>query len=188
MKQHTLKEEILEQLNNNSKYIAKNKDINTLYNQIKKQIIDIIESPFFDPFNDNVALKWADEICWLLWKYYYFNHFHYVMSKRNTKQVSKEVKKDIKTIQSFLDLMNKNDIYNPKEQYIQNKDDKFVYDYCNNLIKDLYNKDFIKSKIYEYTKFKTSKNDLQGFFKEILAEEYPQLKIQDDIKSFIDSI
>lgn len=111
------------------------------------------------------------------------------MSVGYDKQVSKEVKKDIKTIENFLQLMVKNNIFNPSENNQQSKEeDEFVYKYAIDLLEDLRSKTYLKSTIYSFTKFNISKEDINGFFRDVLKEEYPSLRVQDDIKSFVDSL
>lgn len=99
-----------------------------------------------------------------------------------------EIKNDIRTIEKFLTLMKKNAIYNNDlERTYQNKQgDKFVYDYCHNLIDDLRLKKFNKSTAYARTLITANKDNIHEFFI-TLQKHYPKIT-SSIVKGFIDTI
>jgi len=187
--QKTLRETILNMLDNEpytSKKIIENNPLDDTVNDVK----DIINNPLFDSIDKFVSPLYAKKIVHLLWEYY--SNIYIAEDKENQPfktQVSKEIDKDIKTIKKFIVMMEENFIYNNdlERNYTNKQDDKFVFDYCKNLINDLENKQFKKSYRYKSTKFKANKNNIKEFFEQI-KKEYPQIKKHDVIKNFIDSI
>lgn len=189
MNEQTLRETILNMLDKEPYKSNVEIEDNPL-DEINNKIREVIDNPFFESFDKVVSSFYARDIIKLLWDYY--TNIYIADNEQNkpfNTQTSKELKKDINTIQKFIDLMRKNSIYIDEiERNYQNKqDDKFVFDYYNNLINDLKTKKFEKSQRYKISKFKATKNNITAFFEQ-LKKEYPQLRQQDDIKFFIDSI
>lgn len=189
MKEQSLRETIFNILNKEPYKSNANIKENSVA-ETNQKIKDLVDGAYFTPFDENLPNIYAKDIIHLLWAYY--TNIYITENKQNKPfptQTSKEIKKDIHTTQSFIDMMKKNCIYNNdlERNFTNKQDDKFVYDYCKSIIRDLECKRFKKSQAYKISQLKASKSEIKAFFEDI-RKEYPQFKKQDDIKQFIDSI
>lgn len=124
----------------------------------------------FDDFNIDEAYQ--SKLIELLVLYYRHNH-NYLEERKD-----KEIKKDIKVIQNFLNLLDENLVttFRPFAS-------KHTIEFCKQLIDDLETKTFEFNQ--KYTKFDIAKNPIKKFFDDMPKELKPKTL---DIKYFIDSL
>lgn len=151
-------------------------------NYIKEDVIKIkkvINHTYFNVFNNKLSNIYAKRIVHILYSYYSTQYLDTTINTlKNKRRPDKDILYDIEIINSFLNLLEKNNIYinSIERNYHNNKDGKFVYDYCKNLIDDLEKKEFKKSLLYKRSQIRTTKKDVISVFNTIVLEKKLEIK------------